>query len=66
MLEKELAGDGAPRRSSATVFVCPNASPIPRLNASMEQLVPRLEFLPDAMAIEAETLANPEFAHQFF
>ncbi len=62
MLEKELA-EMARRDVEVTVFVC-RTPPDPRLTTSMEHLVPRLEFLPDAMAIEAEWQANPELAHQ--
>jgi glycosyltransferase involved in cell wall biosynthesis len=63
MLEKELL-EMSRRDVEVTAFVCRTPSD-PRFNASMEQLAPRLEFLPDAMAIEAEWRANPELAHQF-
>jgi glycosyltransferase involved in cell wall biosynthesis len=62
MLEKELL-EMARRNVEITAFVC-RTSPNACFNASMEQLAPRLEFLPDAMAIEAEWLANPDLAHQ--
>ena len=52
------------RDVEVTAFVCRTPSD-PLFNAAMEQLAPRLEFLPDAMAIEAEWRANPELAHQF-
>ncbi len=62
MLEKELLEMGR-RDVQVTAFVCRTA-PDAYFNPSMEQLAPRLEFLPDAMAIEAEWLANPGLAHQ--
>ncbi len=62
MLEKELLEMGR-RDVEITTFVCRTPADA-RFNTSMEQLAPRLDFLPDAMAIEAEWLANPELAHQ--
>jgi hypothetical protein len=63
MLEKELL-EMSRRDVEVTAFVCRTPSD-PRFNALMEQIAPRLEFLPDAMAIEAEWRANPELAHEF-
>jgi glycosyltransferase involved in cell wall biosynthesis len=62
MLEKELSEMGR-RNVEITAFVC-QTLPDAYFNSSMEQIASRLEFLPDAMAIEAEWLANPGLAHQ--
>ena len=62
MLEKELLEMGR-RNVEITAFVC-RTLPDAYFNPSMEQIAPELEFLPDAMAIEAEWLANPGLAHQ--
>jgi glycosyltransferase involved in cell wall biosynthesis len=62
MLEKELL-EMARRNVEITTFVC-RTDPKARFNASMEQLAPGFEFLPDAMALEAEWLANPDLVHQ--
>ena len=62
MLEKELLEMGR-RDVDMTAFVCRTPAET-RFNTTMEQVAPRLEFLPDAMAIEADWLANPELAHQ--
>jgi glycosyltransferase involved in cell wall biosynthesis len=61
MLEKELL-EMARRNVEITAFVC-RTSPNACFNAAMEQLALRFEFLPDAMAVEAEWLANPDLAH---
>lgn len=63
MLEKELLEMNR-RDVEVTAFVCRTPSDA-RFNTLMEQLAPRLEFLPDAMAIESEWLANPDLAHEF-
>src|SRR5262249_7481727 len=44
-------------------FVCELDSSI-RLDRAMEQLAPSLEFLPDAIVIEAEWRANPALAQR--
>jgi hypothetical protein len=62
MLEKELLEMGR-RDVDMTAFVCRTPADA-RLNATMELLAPRLEFLPDAMAIEAEWLANRDVVHE--
>ena len=62
MLEKELL-EMERRNIDLTAFVC-RTDPETRFTPVMEQIAPRLKFLPDAMAIEAEWLANPELAHQ--
>jgi glycosyltransferase involved in cell wall biosynthesis len=62
MLEKELL-EMERRGVGMSAFVC-RTSPEPRFTAAMEQLAPRLQFLPDAMAIEAEWRSNSELAHR--
>ncbi len=62
MLEKELS-EMERRNVNVTTFVC-RVAPESRLSTIQEQVAPKLEFLPDAMAIEADWLANPELAHQ--
>ena len=62
ILEKELLEMGR-RDVDMTAFVCRTPADT-RFNTTMEQVAPRLEFLPDAMAIEAEWLSNPDLAHQ--
>jgi glycosyltransferase involved in cell wall biosynthesis len=47
------------RNSEVTAFVCEFAADC-RLTAAMKQLALQLEFLPDAMALEAEWQANPK------
>jgi hypothetical protein len=51
------------RNIAVTGFACRIADE-PRLTPVMEQLATRLEFLPDAMAIEAEWQANSELARK--
>jgi glycosyltransferase involved in cell wall biosynthesis len=60
MLETELL-ELERRNIAVTGFVCRPADEL-RLTPVMEQLATRLEFLPDAMAIEAEWQANRELA----
>jgi glycosyltransferase involved in cell wall biosynthesis len=62
LLEKELQ-ELERRGVSITAFVC-RAPDQPRFSIAMEQLAPRLQFLPDAMAIEAEWRSNPALAFQ--
>ena len=63
LLEREL--EEMKRRSLPIApFVCELNSSA-RLNRAMEQLAPSLEFLPDAMVIEAEWRANPALAQSF-
>jgi glycosyltransferase involved in cell wall biosynthesis len=62
MLETELL-DLERRNIAVTGFVCRIADE-PHLTPVMEQLATRLEFLPDAMAIEAEWQANSELARK--
>jgi glycosyltransferase involved in cell wall biosynthesis len=47
------------RNSEVTAFVCEFAADC-RLTAAMKRLALQLEFLPDAMALEAEWQANPK------
>ena len=62
LLEKELL-EMERRQIGITTFVCRMPS-APRFTAVMEQLAPRLQFLPDAMALEAEWRSNPEMAYR--
>jgi glycosyltransferase involved in cell wall biosynthesis len=62
LLEREI--EEMKRRSVPILpFVCELNSSA-RLNGSMEQVAPSLEFLPDAMVLEAEWRANPALAQQ--
>ena len=62
MLEKELL-EMERRNVSVTALVCRTPAE-PRFNGLMEQLAPRLQFLPDAMAVEADWRNEPELAHR--
>jgi glycosyltransferase involved in cell wall biosynthesis len=61
LIEREL-GEMKRRGVSIVPFVCELNSA--RLNRSMERMAPGLEFLPDAMVIEAEWRANPALAQK--
>jgi glycosyltransferase involved in cell wall biosynthesis len=62
LLEREL--EEMKRRKLAIVpFVC-ELDTAARLTRNMEQIAPQLEFLPDAMVIEAEWRANPALAQK--
>lgn len=62
LLEREL--EEMKRRGVPIVpFVC-ELDPTVRLSRSMERMAPWLEFLPDAMVIEAEWRANPALAQK--
>jgi glycosyltransferase involved in cell wall biosynthesis len=62
LIEREL--EALKRRNLPIVpFVC-ELDPAARLNWSMEQTAPWLEFLPDATVIEAEWRANPALAQK--
>jgi glycosyltransferase involved in cell wall biosynthesis len=60
LLERELE-EMKRRNVPIAPFVCELNSSA-RLNRAMEQMAPSLEFLPDAMVIEAEWRANPALA----
>jgi glycosyltransferase involved in cell wall biosynthesis len=62
ILEKELL-EMERRGVGITALVCRTPDE-PRFTASMEQLAPRFQFLPDAMAIEAEWRSNSELAQR--
>ena len=62
MLEKELL-EMERRNVSVIALVCRTPAE-PRFNGLMEQLAPRLQFLPDAMAVEADWRNEPELAHR--
>ena len=62
MLEKELL-EMERRNVHVTALVCRTPAE-PRFNGLMEQLAPRLQFLPDAMAVEADWRNEPELAHR--
>jgi glycosyltransferase involved in cell wall biosynthesis len=57
LIERELEEMNR-RNVSIVPFVCELDSAV-RLNRVMERMAPRLEFLPDAMVMEAEWRANP-------
>ena len=57
LIERELEEMNR-RNISIVPFVCELDSAV-RLNRVMERMAPRLEFLPDAMVMEAEWRANP-------
>src|SRR4051794_117215 len=62
LLEREI--EEMKRRSVPILpFVCELNSSA-RLNGAMEQVAPSLEFLPDAMVLEAEWRGNPALAQQ--
>jgi glycosyltransferase involved in cell wall biosynthesis len=61
-LEREI--EELKRRNLAVIpFVC-ELNAIARLTQKMEKIAPQLEFLPDAMVIEAEWRANPALAQK--
>ena len=62
MLEKELL-EMERRNVAITALVCRTPTEW-RFNGLMEQLAPRLQFLPDAMAVEADWRNEPELAHR--
>lgn len=62
LIEGEL-GAMKQRGVSIVPFVCELNSAV-RLSRSMERMAPWLEFLPDAMVIEAEWRANPALAQK--
>jgi hypothetical protein len=62
LLEREL-GEMKRRGVPIVPFVC-ELNPAVRLSRSMERMAPWLEFLPDAMVIEAEWRANPALAQK--
>jgi glycosyltransferase involved in cell wall biosynthesis len=61
-IEREL-GEMKQRGISIVPFVC-ELNSAARLSRSVERMAPRLEFLPDAMVIEAEWRANPVLAQK--
>jgi len=61
-LEREL-NEMWRRHLPIVPFVC-ELDPDARFNHRMEEMAPRLEFLPDAMALEAEWRANRSFAQK--
>ncbi|HYY35406.1 MAG TPA: glycosyltransferase family 4 protein, partial [Candidatus Binatia bacterium] len=62
LLEREL--EEMKRRKLAIIpFVC-ESDATARLTPKMERLAPQMEFLPDAMVIEAEWRANPALAQK--
>ena len=62
LIEREL-GEMKRRGVSIVPFVCELNSAV-RLSRSMERMAPSLEFLPDAIVIEAEWRANPVLAQK--
>jgi hypothetical protein len=62
LIEREF-GEMKQRSVSIVPFVCELNSAV-RLSRSMERMAPWLEFLPDAMVIEAEWRANPALAQK--
>jgi len=62
LIERELEEMNR-RNISIVPFVCELDSAV-RLNRVMERMAPRLEFLPDAMVMEAEWRANPALAQK--
>jgi hypothetical protein len=62
-LEREL--EEMKRRNLPIVPLVCELNSSARLNRAMEQLAPSLEFLPDAMVIEAEWRTNPALAQSF-
>ncbi len=66
LLERELEEMKRASRSRGmpiVPFVC-ELNPEARFNRAMEQIAPSLEFLPDAMVLEAEWRANPTLAQK--
>jgi glycosyltransferase involved in cell wall biosynthesis len=62
LLERELE-EMKHRNLPITPFVCELDTTV-RLNRQMEKIAPQMEFLPDAMVIEAEWRANPTLAQK--
>jgi glycosyltransferase involved in cell wall biosynthesis len=62
LLQREL--EQMNRRNVPIVPIVCEFDPAARLNRRMEQMTPWLEFLPDAMAIEAEWRGNPVLAQK--
>jgi glycosyltransferase involved in cell wall biosynthesis len=62
LIEREL-GEMKQRGVSIVPFMC-ELNSAARLSRSMERMAPWLEFLPDAMVIEAEWRANPALAQK--
>ena len=62
LLEREVE-EMKHRNVSILPFVCELNSSV-RITGAMERVAPSLEFLPDAMALEAEWRANPALAQQ--
>ncbi len=62
LLEREI--EEMKRRNVPILPLVCELSPSTRLNRAMERVSPSLEFLPDAMVLEAEWRANPAMAQQ--
>ena len=62
LLERELK-EMKRRNVPITPFVC-EFNPGARLNSQMRQVAPSLDYLPDAIVLEAEWRANPDLAQQ--
>ena len=62
LLEREI--EEMKRRNVPILPLVCELSPSTRLNRAMERVSPSLEFLPDAMVLEAEWRANPALAQQ--
>jgi hypothetical protein len=62
LLEREVE-EMARRNVPIFPFICELNSPA-RLTAAMERIAPSIEFLPEAMALEAEWRANPTLMQQ--
>jgi len=62
LLEREV--EEMKRRNLAIVPIVCEFDAASRLTRKMEQIAPQLEFLPDAMVIEAEWRANPTLAQK--
>ncbi len=62
LLEREI--EEVKRRNVPILPLVCELSPSTRLNRAMERVSPSLEFLPDAMVLEAEWRANPALAQQ--
>jgi len=62
LLEREV--EEMKRRNVPILPLVCELSPSTRLNRAMERVSPSLEFLPDAMVLEAEWRANPALAQQ--
>ena len=62
LLEREI--EEMKRRNLAIVPIVCEFDAAARLTRKMEQIAPELEFLPDAMVIEAEWRANPTLAQK--